>query len=130
MPAIHQRWDANFRPFPNTEVYITGLKDDLIILDSLQSPRRITLRASNGGEYSILLKSEDDLRKGARIMDFHLLVNQYLNQSPEGRQRHLKIRTYSVIPLSHESGIIEWVPNLEKIADIIQGEYLTFKNLY
>ena len=40
------------------------------------------------------------------------VVNAILRQDPEARRRQLFVRTYSVIPLQAQGGLIEWVPNL------------------
>lgn len=67
---------------------------------------------SDGKNYSLLLKPKDDLRKDFRLMEFNTIVNQYLHKDPVARQRRLKIRTYSVLPLNEECGIIEWISNV------------------
>ncbi|XP_026479798.1 serine/threonine-protein kinase ATR-like [Ctenocephalides felis] len=102
----------DFNAFPNKMVYITGIQDRVIILASLQKPRRISLKGSDGKNYSLLLKPKDDLRKDFRLMEFNTIVNQYLHKNPVARERRLKIRTYSVLPLNEECGIIEWISNV------------------
>ncbi|XP_063235756.1 LOW QUALITY PROTEIN: serine/threonine-protein kinase ATR [Bacillus rossius redtenbacheri] len=99
-------------PFPRSVVYIEGMLEEVTILSSLQKPRRFSFRGSDGQEYMIMGKPKDDLRKDFRIMEFHSIINKYLHKDPESRQRGLKIRTYSVVPLNEECGIVEWVPNL------------------
>jgi len=63
-------------------------------MPSLQRPRRITLRGSDGKEYLFMCKPKDDLRKDFRLMEFNDIVNKYLQNDPESRQRRLYIRTY------------------------------------
>ncbi|VEN56457.1 unnamed protein product, partial [Callosobruchus maculatus] len=99
-------------PFPNQNVYITGIEDEINILTSLQRPRKITLRGSDGNKYTFMLKPKDDLRKDFRLMEFNDIVNHLLSREAESRQRRLNIRLYSVAPLNEECGLIEWVPNL------------------
>lgn len=70
-----------------------------------------------------MMKPEDDLRKDNRIMELHSVVNQYLRQNPDARERNLNIRTYSVLALNESHGIIEWVSKLEHLADIIDGKF-------
>lgn len=124
LPALHHRDEpANaFNAFPNTAVYITGMLDELTVLPSLQKPRRVTLRGSDGNKYTIMMKPKDDLRKDFRLMEFNSVVKQYLHQNSEARQRHLNIRTYAVLPLNEECGILEWVPNLQAFRHIVNGE--------
>lgn len=39
---------SQHNPFPNHYVHITGIEDELSVLTSLQRPRKITLRGSDG----------------------------------------------------------------------------------
>lgn len=66
----------------------------MVIMPSLQRPRRIALRGSDGNEYLFMCKPKDDLRKDFRLMEFNDIVNKYLQNDPESRQRRLYIRTY------------------------------------
>lgn len=116
-------------------MHITKIEENVLILHSLQRPRRITLRGSDGKQYLFMCKPKDDLRKDFRLMEFNDIVNKYLQNDPESRQRRLYIRTYvrfiseiayrfyfyeslilpnlqSVVPLNEECGLIEWIPNL------------------
>ncbi|XP_020296818.1 serine/threonine-protein kinase ATR [Pseudomyrmex gracilis] len=102
----------NHNPFLTKWVHITKIEDDVLVLSSLQRPRRIAFRGSDGKEYLFMCKPKDDLRKDFRLMEFNDIVNKYLQNDPESRQRRLYIRTYSVAPLNEECGLIEWVPNL------------------
>jgi phosphatidylinositol kinase/protein kinase (PI-3 family) len=36
-------------------------------------------------------------------------LNTFLQQDESTRQRHLRIRTYKVVPLSRRSGLLEWL---------------------
>ncbi|XP_017770441.1 PREDICTED: serine/threonine-protein kinase atr-like [Nicrophorus vespilloides] len=99
-------------PFPNRFVHIIGIEDEITILQSLQKPRKITFRGSDGKSYIQMLKPKDDLRKDFRLMEFNDIVNQMLSREVESRQRRLLIRLYSVAPLNEECGLIEWIPNL------------------
>jgi len=79
---------------------------------------------------AILNDQKDDLRKDARMMEFNTVVNKLLKKEADSRKRMLReyhyrvitffgyllflitdIRTYAVIPLNEECGLIEWVPN-------------------
>lgn len=113
---------SEFNAFPHSMVYIHSIKDELIVLPSLQKPKRIVLVGSDGNEYGILMKPRDDLRKDFRLMEFNAVVKQYLHQDPEARHRRLRIRTYTVLPLNEECGIIEWVPNLQAFRTIVTGK--------
>jgi phosphatidylinositol kinase/protein kinase (PI-3 family) len=71
-----------------------------------------TSRVGGGGSTSavnFLCKREahGDLRKDARLMEFNAVVNRMLKRDAEGRQRKLKLRTYAVICLNEEAGLLE-----------------------
>lgn len=53
-------------PFPRDPVYITGVEDSVEVMFSLQKPKKISLRGSDGKLYVFLCKPQDDLRKDFR----------------------------------------------------------------
>lgn len=114
---------AEHNPFPNHDIYIAGIEDEIQVLQSLQRPRKITFRGSDGKKYIHMLKPKDDLRKDTRLMEFNDVVNLYLHRDGESRQRRLYIRTYSVVPLNEECGIIEWVDNLVPLRPVLMNMY-------
>lgn len=87
-------YSASHNPFLKNPVTISGIKNEMTVLPSLQRPRKITFLGSDGKPYDILCKPKDDLRRDARLMEFNNIVNMYLHRDPESRARHLHIRTY------------------------------------
>ncbi|XP_011699804.1 PREDICTED: serine/threonine-protein kinase ATR isoform X2 [Wasmannia auropunctata] len=114
---------VNHNPFLLRWIHITKIEENVVIMPSLQRPRRIALRGSDGKEYLFMCKPKDDLRRDFRLMEFNDIVNKYLQNDPESRQRRLYIRTYSVVPLNEECGLIEWVPNLVGFRPTIMNLY-------
>ncbi|KAJ3219045.1 hypothetical protein HK099_004838 [Clydaea vesicula] len=102
---------SSHKPFPSHLPTIKGFKDEVQMMTSLMRPRKITMVDSNGKEHFFLCKPKDDLRKDCRLMEFNSMINKLLKKDPESRKRQLYIRTYAVIPLNEECGIIEWVNN-------------------
>ncbi|XP_076632761.1 serine/threonine-protein kinase atr isoform X1 [Colletes latitarsis] len=113
----------NHNPFSSTWVHIFGIEETVVVMPSLQRPRRIALKGSDGRQYLFMCKPKDDLRRDFRLMEFNDIVNKYLQNDPESRQRRLYIRTYSVVPLNEECGLIEWVPNLVGFRPVIINLY-------
>ncbi|EME41530.1 hypothetical protein DOTSEDRAFT_55328 [Dothistroma septosporum NZE10] len=111
------------RAFAQDKVTIQAFTDDVLVLNSLQRPRKITARGSDGKLYGLLCKPKDDLRKDQRLMEFNGIINRALKRSPESSKRRLYIKTYAVTPLSEESGTIEWVEGIKPIRDILLGLY-------
>ncbi|XP_072852125.2 serine/threonine-protein kinase ATR [Pogona vitticeps] len=131
VPGTHSKHD----PFPGCWAYIAGFGDTVEILPSLQKPKKITLKGSDGKSYIMMCKPKDDLRKDCRLMEFNSLINKCLRKDAESRRRELHIRTYAVIPLNEECGIIEWVNNTAGLRNILiklykeKGMYMTGKEL-
>ncbi|KYO33910.1 serine/threonine-protein kinase ATR isoform B [Alligator mississippiensis] len=126
---------SNHDPFPGCWAYIAGFDDTVEILASLQKPKKISLKGSDGKSYIMMCKPKDDLRKDCRLMEFNSLINKFLRKDAESRRRELHIRTYAVIPLNDECGIIEWVNNTAGLRSILiklykeKGIYMTGKEL-
>ncbi|XP_061492905.1 serine/threonine-protein kinase ATR isoform X2 [Rhineura floridana] len=115
VPGTHSDHD----PFPGCWPYIAGFDDSVEILASLQKPKKITLKGSDGKSYIMMCKPKDDMRKDCRLMEFNSLINKCLRKDAESRRRELHIRTYAVIPLNEECGIIEWVNNTAGLRNIL-----------
>jgi len=91
----------------------------LSVITSKQRPRKFTMNGSDGKVYQYLLKGHEDLRQDERVMQLFGLVNTLLNTDSETFKRHLSIQQYPVIPLSHISGLIGWVPHCDTLHSLI-----------
>jgi len=109
--------------FSRDVVTIESFLDEVLILSSLQKPRKLTARGSDGKEYGLLCKPKDDLRKDQRLMEFNSMINRSLKRDAESSRRQLYIKTYAVTPLNEECGIIEWVDGLKTLRDILLSLY-------
>ena len=74
-----------------------------------------------------LVKQEKngDLRKDARIMEFNAVINRVFQDDPEARRRNLRLRTYSVVCLNEECGLLEWVNHTSHLRSLIQQSHLS-----
>ncbi|KAK5108367.1 hypothetical protein LTR62_008397 [Meristemomyces frigidus] len=111
------------KAFAQDKVTMESFTDDVLVLSSLQRPRKINVRGSDGRLYSLLCKPKDDLRKDQRLMDFNGIINRALKREAESSKRRLYIKTYAVTPLSEESGTLEWVEGIKPMRDILIGAY-------
>lgn len=109
--------------FPHDVVTISTFLDDAVVLNSLQRPRKISIKGSDGHVYALLCKPKDDLRKDQRLMEFNAMINRALKKDVESSKRRLYIKTYAVTPLNEECGLIEWVDNLKTLRDILVNSY-------
>ncbi|KAK3050228.1 serine/threonine-protein kinase M1 [Extremus antarcticus] len=111
------------RAFVQDKITINSFSDHVLVLSSLQRPRKLTVRGSDGKQYGLLCKPKDDLRKDQRLMEFNGIINRALKRDAESSKRRLYIKTYAVTPLSEESGTIEWVEGIKPMRDILLGIY-------
>ncbi|KAK5718407.1 serine/threonine-protein kinase M1 [Elasticomyces elasticus] len=111
------------KAFAQDKITIQSFKDEVLVLSSLQRPRKINVRGSDGKLYGLLCKPKDDLRKDQRLMDFNGIINRALKRDAESSKRQLYIKTYAVTPLSEESGTLEWVEGIKPMRDILIGAY-------
>ena len=111
------------KPFSEDLATIHKFEDKITLLPSLQQPRKITIIGTDGKQYIFLCKPKDDLRRDSRVMEFMSLINKLLMKDPATRRRQLKIRTYAVMPLNEECGLIEWVPNTIGFRNIVYDIY-------
>uniref|UniRef100_A0A182K3Q7 Serine/threonine-protein kinase ATR n=1 Tax=Anopheles christyi TaxID=43041 RepID=A0A182K3Q7_9DIPT len=121
--VLNKNTGTNFQPYPTNAIYIAGIAEEVTVLHSLQKPRKVSLRGHNGKLYTMMMKPKDDLRKDFRLMEFNAVVKQYLSQEPDAKLRRLYIRTYAVLPLNEECGIIEWISNLNTFRGIVCTYY-------
>ncbi|KAE8133779.1 hypothetical protein BDV38DRAFT_274097 [Aspergillus pseudotamarii] len=120
LPTSHDaEYLKGFRAFPRDPTTIEAVLDDAQVLNSLQKPRKISVRGSDGRIYNILCKPKDDLRKDQRLMEFNNMINRFLKRDVESSKRRMYIQTYAVTPLNEECGLIEWVDNLRTLRDIV-----------
>lgn len=116
---------AHHQPFPPDLPCIQSFADKITIMTSLQKPRKIGIIGSDGKEYPFLCKPKDDLRKDARLMEFNSMINKLLKKDSESRKRNLHIRTYAVVVLNEECGLLEWVSNTIPFRNILGALYQT-----
>ena len=114
---------ADHRPFPPSVPTLFELQDSVQVLASLQRPKKLTMIGSDREDHAFLCKPKDDLRKDLRMMEFTTMLNRLLARDAESRKRRLYLRTFSVIPLTEDCGIIEWVPHTYGLRHIIQKLY-------
>lgn len=101
-------------------IRIRAFSPSVAVIPSKQRPRKLTLAGSDGRLYTFLLKGHEDLRQDERAMQLFGLVNTLLANDAETSKRDLAIRRYSVTPLSHNAGIVGWVPNCDTLHSLIE----------
>jgi FKBP12-rapamycin complex-associated protein len=103
-------------------VQIGSFDASMDVIVSKQRPRKMTIMGSDGVSYPFLLKGHEDLRQDERVMQLFGLINALLASDNRGnRSRNaMSIRTYSVMPLSNNSGVIGWVPECDTLHSLVK----------
>ena len=107
--AMPGTWMADRDSSDRVSVTISRFVRRLKVIESKQRPRKLSILGSDGKVYTFLLKGHEDLRQDKRVMQLFGLVNTMLSNDSETSQKDLRIKGYSVIPLSPESGLIQWL---------------------
>ncbi|PWN42375.1 hypothetical protein IE81DRAFT_341431 [Ceraceosorus guamensis] len=81
----------------------------------IHNPKITECLGSDGQRYKQLFKTEDDLRQDAVMQQVFVLVNGLLQRDKAARKRRLHVRTYAVIPLGPQCGLLEFVADTEPI---------------
>lgn len=115
----------NHNAFPQDQVTVSGVDENLMVLNSLMKPSRLTIIGSDGLKYHFLCKREEkgDMRKDSRLMEFNSMLNRLLQNNTDSRKRAIKLRTYAVLPLTEDCGLIEWVPNTHTLRELLYELY-------
>lgn len=87
---------------------IQKFKPSFSLAGGVNLPKILECCRSDGTWTRQLVKGHDDLRQDAVMQQVFRMVNVWLASKQDTRQRRLHIRTYSVIPLSPQSGVLEW----------------------
>jgi ataxia telangiectasia mutated family protein len=84
-------------------------------------PKIVECRGSDGMLYRQLVKGRDDMRQDAVMQQVFKMVNGLLARTPATRTRNLMVRTYTVIPITPKSGVLEWVKDTRPLGDWLIG---------
>jgi serine/threonine-protein kinase mTOR len=103
-----------------TFVKIDQFVPSVHVITSKQRPRKISLRGSDGRDYIFLLKGHEDLRQDERVMQLFGLVNALLARDRRTKKHDLSIQRYAISPLSHNCGVVGWVPHCETLHTMIR----------
>ena len=103
-------------------IRIRKMGDTLNLFKSKQHPRKMSMIGTDEKEYLFLLKGHEDLRQDERAMQLFDVINTIVSNNRKTSTKNLFIITYSVIPLSHNTGICGWVKNCDTLHQIIKDE--------
>ncbi|XP_047986842.1 serine-protein kinase ATM-like [Leguminivora glycinivorella] len=102
--TIPVRHDCNYSYLPT----IDSFENTFELVGGINCPKKIICRSSDGRRRIVLVKGEDDLRQDAVMQQVFNIVNTLLERNSVTSRNKLLIRTYKVVPMSRQSGVLEW----------------------
>lgn len=107
--------------FNEDPILIDHITEEVDVIMSKAKPKKITIKGSDGSSRWFLLKHEDrnDMRKESRIMAIIDFVNELLKSDPRSKYLNLEIKTFMIIAISPQCGIIEWVSDTITLKSVI-----------
>lgn len=88
-------------------ICVCSLSETIVVIPTKTKPKRIQIKSVNGQVSQFLLKGHEDLHLDQKIQQFVMLVNNLLRKG----QKSLYARTYDVLPLGSNYGMIQWIEN-------------------
>lgn len=105
----------------STVAYIQQFEDQITIApQGISIPKIVWVRDSEGRRHKQLVKGNDDLRQDAVMQQLFGLLNVVFKEDPKSLSQ-LRLRTFQVVPLSPQAGIVEWVQETETLGEILVG---------
>ncbi|KAH8705423.1 putative phosphotidylinositol kinase Tel1 [Talaromyces proteolyticus] len=113
---VELRQDRNYNDIPK----VVRFQPEFAVASGISAPKIVTLLATDGLHYKQLVKGgNDDLRQDAIMEQVFEQVSNVLQDHRSTRQRNLTVRTYKVLPLTSNAGIIEFVQNTIPLHDYL-----------
>ena len=113
---IELRADCNYSSVP----LIAKFQSEFSLASGISMPKIATAISTDGVKYKLLFKSgNDDLRQDAIMEQVFEQVSNLLHTQRVTRQRNLGIRTYKVLPLTANAGIMEFVTDTIPLHDFL-----------
>ncbi|KAL0491579.1 hypothetical protein AKO1_010303 [Acrasis kona] len=111
---LHQHSSSSY---PTISKFDSGFR----LAGGVNLPKIISCIGSDGRENRQLVKGKDDMRQDAVMQQIFGLVNQLLSHDNESSRKHLRVRTYRVIPLTPDTGVLGFVEHTMPMAEWLVG---------
>ncbi|KAF7728429.1 hypothetical protein EC973_006107 [Apophysomyces ossiformis] len=108
------------QPFPEEHAKIVGFDERLLVMSSLRKPKRLQINGTDGKEHLFL--GGEDLRLDQRIQQLFSVMNEMIQKNAFCSQQNILIKTYKVIPMATNVGIIEWVNDTKPLRTCIEEQ--------
>ncbi|KAJ3272971.1 hypothetical protein HDV01_004877 [Terramyces sp. JEL0728] len=99
-------------------IYIDRFENTFNMPGGINAPKVLKCVASDGKIYRQLVKSRDSV-----LSSVFNVVNMLLSKQIESRKRKLYIRTYKIVPLAAQAGVLEWVDGTVPIGNLLMQNH-------
>ncbi|KAI8057473.1 hypothetical protein BDF21DRAFT_349187 [Thamnidium elegans] len=96
---IPGQYDGFAKPYPELHAKVASFGTQVLIMESIRKPKRLTINGTDEKEYHFLVKGGEDLRLDQRIEQL-----------------------FGVIPMSLSLGMIEWVKHTKPVKSCIESQ--------
>eukprot|EP00756_Hemistasia_phaeocysticola_P002710 Hpha_TRINITY_DN11839_c0_g1::TRINITY_DN11839_c0_g1_i1::g.1770::m.1770/K06642/PRKDC; DNA-dependent protein kinase catalytic subunit len=104
-------------------VMVSSVDANVLVMDSMQKPKRLLIRTTDETEHPYLVKGGEDLRQDQRIQSLFRVMGHILAADGRCAQRGLRLRPYSVVPISPRAGLLEWVEGCAPLKVMVQSQF-------
>eukprot|EP00903_Cladosiphon_okamuranus_P011333 g10683.t1 len=99
---------------------IISFDSELLLMHSLRLPKRLIMHGDDERDHMFLVKGGEDLRVDQRVEQLFEVMNAVMATSASCRRAGLSSKTYKVIPVTPDIGMIEWVQNTCPLKSVIE----------
>ncbi|KAG5192986.1 kinase-like domain-containing protein [Tribonema minus] len=89
---------------------------------SLRRPKRLTIHGDDERDAPFLVKGGEDLRLDERIEQLFEIMNAAFRADAACARARLAVKTYQVIPMTHQLGVLQWVTDTAPLRAIVETQ--------
>ncbi|KAJ3372394.1 hypothetical protein HDU91_003440 [Kappamyces sp. JEL0680] len=105
-------------------VHIVKVDKYFSLPGGINAPKVLKCLGSDGVIYKQLVKAKDDLRQDAVLASVFRMINKLLRRKIETRMKQLSIRTYNIVPLASQAGIVQWVDGTAPLGEVLHDAHM------
>ncbi|KAL5274705.1 PRKDC family protein [Megaselia abdita] len=118
LPGQYEGFGTN-KPVIPERVKVIKFENNIKVFPSLRRPIQLTIHCSNGRKYDFLIKFGEDLRQDQRVQQILNIMSEKLNENRKCSDHNLVVRTYKVIPILSDCGMLSFVKDSISLNDFL-----------
>lgn len=110
---------GTYKPVIEGKVKIIKFEGSVRVFPSLRRPMQLIIHCSNGRKYDFLIKYGEDLRQDQRVQQILKIMSEKLQENKNCSKHNQIVRTYKVIPILRNSGMLSFVKDSISLNDFL-----------